>query len=105
MDIITAIEYFVSAVIMLYLIGLLLVWVYELRKNALYRHMQERIRFLENFRQSMAVLHAKKYKVIEDYRRDISGIERVQQSIQNLLFIGKKNHRDLPLGGNVSSGI
>lgn len=93
MDIITTIEYFLAAMTGLYLLGLVVVWVYELRRNALYRRMREEVRRLESAPSSMAVLTAKTYKVTQDYHRSASRLEMVQQFIlKNVLLIGN-NHR------------
>jgi hypothetical protein len=90
MNILTTIEYFAALLIVLYLLGLIVVWAYDFKRNAIYRRMQQQAMNLENLHLSMAVLHAKKYKIMEDYRRDVSMVERAQQFIlENLLLIRK----------------
>jgi len=92
MNILTTIEYFVAVMIGLYLIGLIVVWVYDLKRNAIYRRMRQHAMSLESLHLSMAVLHAKQYKIMEDYRRDVGVVERVQQFIlENLLLIRKSS--------------
>lgn len=89
MDIITTIEYLGIVMVGYYLIGLAAVWAYEIKRNALYRQMKEQVKVLECSRFSMALTHAKTYKITEDYRRMASGLERVQQFIlKNVLLIG-----------------
>jgi hypothetical protein len=88
MNIITAIEYLGIAMIAVYLIGIAMVWFYELKRNALYHRMKEQVKLLETHRFSMAVMHAKTYKITEDYRRTASMLEGVQQFIlKNVLLI------------------
>jgi len=90
MNILTTIEYFMAMMIGLYLVGLVVVWAYDLKRNAIYRRMRQHAMELEGLHLSMAVLHAKKYKIMEDYRREVSMVERVQQFIlENLLLIRK----------------
>lgn len=90
MNIIATIECFAVVLAALYLIGFAVVWIYDFKRNFVYRRMQEQAKNLENLRLSMAVMHAKKYKIIHDYRKEISTIERVQQNIlKNLLLIRK----------------
>jgi hypothetical protein len=97
MFIITTIEYGVVVMIGFYLIVTAIVWIYELRKSAVYRKMKEQIRCLENFHLSMAVSNAKAYRIMENYRRDILGIEKIQQFIfENLFFISKGSQRNVP---------
>ena len=92
MDIITTIEYLLAAMAGLYLIGLVVVWIYELKRNALYRRMKEQVRLLENFQLSMAVTHVKMYRITQDYHKNASNLERVQQFIlKNVLLIGSNN--------------
>ena len=86
----TVIKYIVMIGISMYVSGLLLAWVYEIKRNALYRKMREQVRLLENFPKSSAVIHARTYKIHEDYAQKIAGLERVQQFIlENLLLIRK----------------
>lgn len=88
MDIITTIEYGMAAMVGFYLLGLTTVWIYELKRNALYRQMKQQVRLLEDSRMCMALLHAKTYKIQEDYHRKASGLEMVQQFIlKNVLLI------------------
>jgi hypothetical protein len=89
MDIITTIEYVGIAMVVVYLLGIATAWVYEIKRNALYRRMKEQVRLLESSRFSMALTHAKTYKITEDYRQMAQGMERVQQFIvKNVLLIG-----------------
>ncbi|HBI50857.1 MAG: hypothetical protein US57_C0002G0068 [Candidatus Moranbacteria bacterium GW2011_GWC2_37_73] len=88
MNIITTIEYLAAMMVGFYLIGLLMVWIYEFKRNAIYKKMQEKAKNLEQMHLSMAVTHAKAYKIMQDYRRDSSAAERVQQFIlENVLLI------------------
>ncbi len=90
MDILTAIEYVAVGLVGIYSIGLLLVWLYEIRKNSLYTQMQNKLRLLEDLHLSAALRYAKKYKIKEDYRKEIGGLERVQRFIfENVLFMSK----------------
>src|SRR6266704_2614153 len=103
MDTINIIEYLALIATGTYAFGVGAVWIYELRKNALYRNMKEQVRVVESFRLSMAVLHAKKYKIDEDYRRNISKLERVQQFIlKNVLLIGSVHRFSTSLSLKVS---
>ncbi len=91
MNIIIAIKFLLGLMIVLYVLGLIVVWLYDVKKNNLYRVMQERDRGLMSLNLSMAVLYAKKYKILEDYRRDTFLVEREQHFIlENLLLIRRR---------------
>lgn len=103
MDIFSVIECVIIVASVFYVSNLIVVWAYELRRNSSYRQMQEQVRQLESFRLSAAVLHAKTYRVLENYRKDVLNIERVQQFILgNLLFINKKSQRNISICGVIS---
>jgi hypothetical protein len=88
MNIIIIIEYLAIIIISLYIIGIIVVWVCDFKMNIVYRKMQKHFVKLGDLNLSMAVLHAKKYKIMADYRRDILMIEKVQKFIlENLLLI------------------
>ena len=88
MDIIIAIEYLIGVMLGLYLTGLMVVWFYEIKRNSLRERMRLQMKFLENSHLSMALLHAKTYKIKEDYNREALGMEMVQQFIlRNVLLI------------------
>jgi len=92
MHAIIIIEYIVALLIGSYSIGLLVVWIYELKKNALYTEMQKRIKLLESLHLNAALRYAKRYKIMEDYRRSTEMLERVQKFIlENVLFIARRN--------------
>jgi hypothetical protein len=71
--------------VFLYIMGLLLAWVYEIKRNALYLRMREQVKSLEihqmRDQKSSAVLRVRMYKINEDYRKSSMGLERVQQFI------------------------
>lgn len=91
MSILNIAELVIGLAMIFYAVGLAAVWLFELRRNALYRHMREQMLCLEKFKLSMAVFKAKEYRIVENYRRDDMGIERAQQFIlENLLFINRK---------------
>jgi hypothetical protein len=67
--------------IIIYFAGVVSVWICEFKRNALCKTMHQKVRLLEGSRVSMAVFHAKMYKIEEDCRREMLEIERVQQFI------------------------
>ncbi|NTW26806.1 MAG: hypothetical protein HGA36_00560 [Candidatus Moranbacteria bacterium] len=92
MDIITTIECLMITAIVLYLLGIGAVWIYEFKKSALYRQMKQELELLERFNLSRAVIHAKSYRINENYRKNSLKLERVQQFIlKNVLLIGSFN--------------
>lgn len=96
METVTVIEYLVALVIGFYASVLAVVWLLEIRRNAMYRKMREKMACLEKLKLSMAVVKAKSYMIVENYRRDVTLIERVQQFVfENLLFAGRKRGRIL----------
>lgn len=98
MNSIITIEYLIAILFGLYLMSLLAVWFYELRRNALYRQMKEQVRLLESLHLSMALFHIKMYKIEEDYRRNALNLEKVQQFIfKNVLLIGSIHRLFSPL--------
>lgn len=91
MNILTTIEYLVGLMAVLYLIGMIVVLIYDFKKNSLYRNMRESIRDMEGLQLSMAVMHARTYMVMENYRRDLSMVEKVQQFIlENMFFVRRR---------------
>lgn len=71
-----------------HLLGLLLVWQYENKKAKMYRIVSRQIELLRHFGLSMAVLHAKIFKVEQDYLQWIEMIEGRQQFIfEKVLFL------------------
>ena len=91
MKILTTIECLAGLMFILYLLGLVVVWIYDIKRNSLYRIMQEKYKSLDDLHLSMAVMHAKKYKITEDYRRDAFLVEREQHFIlENLLLIRRR---------------
>lgn len=94
MNALIIIEYIAVLLVGIYSIGLLLVWAYELRKNALYLKMQKRIKLLEDMHFSAALGYAKTYKIKHDFRREIEPLERVQKFIlSQVLFIAKTENK------------
>lgn len=90
MEFITVIEYLSAALLGFYLLGLLIVWSFEFRKNALYQKMQKRLREIEEMGFSAALGYAKTYKIKHDFRREIESLERMQKFILvQVLFIAK----------------
>lgn len=88
MNMLITIEYFVGLMLVLYLIGMIVVLVYDFKKNSLYKSMQESVRNMGSLHLSMAVIHARTYMIMENYRRDVFAIERVQQFIlENMFFV------------------
>ena len=71
-----------------YISALLLAWRYESRKTNMYRMVLKRIEILKSLGLSMAVIHAKTFKIEEDYRKWIEMIENRQQFIfEKVLFL------------------
>lgn len=83
----------------LYLIGLVAVWMLERKRSVLYQQMKKQVRCLEENGLMMAVLHAKNYRIMEDYRRRALGVERTKNFIlENLLFINKRSSEKVSFG-------
>lgn len=90
MNIIITIGCIAVLVGMFYCLGLLLVWLYEMKEIRVYNEMREKMRILENSRLTGAMIHAKKLKIQYDYHRIIVEIENYRQFIiENLLFLKK----------------
>ena len=65
--------------------------------------MQKEIKILENSKSSMAVLHIKKYKIVQDYRTRISKVEKVQKFVMEKILLipapklfAHRNKNELP---------
>lgn len=94
MSFITVIEYLAVSLFVLYLLGALVAWLYELRKNALYLKMQKELKSLENMRLSAALGYAKTYKIRHDYFRRIRLLEKAQKFILvQVLFMAKYQNK------------
>ncbi|EKE25277.1 MAG: hypothetical protein ACD_5C00226G0003 [uncultured bacterium] len=94
MNILIAIKYIAVLLTGLYLAGLLIVWIFEFKKNNLYSRMQKRLKLLEGMRLSTALGYAKAYKIKHDYRREIEPLERVQKFILiQVLFMAKTQNK------------
>lgn len=86
----TVIQYLLAIIIGLYISGLLFVWIFELRKNAVYCDMQRKLRNIEELRLSAAIEYAKVYKVRHDFRRKIQLLEEAQKFVlSKVLFIAQ----------------
>jgi hypothetical protein len=92
MDMIKTIEYIVATLIVIYVCGISVVWIYEIREFKLYREAQRHMHMLEMCGLSMAVLHAKEFKIRQDYRRDSELLDRKRRFIlENLLMIRRSS--------------
>lgn len=93
MSTITVIECVLVLLVVSYFFGITLVWIYELRKNALYSEMQKRLKLLEGLSLSAALLYAKTFKIREDYKRQFKALESGQRFIyENVLFIARHSN-------------
>lgn len=91
MDILIAIKYTIAVLMGLYISGLLIVWIFELRKNAIYDDMQRQLRVIEKLRLSAAMEYVKAYKIRHDFRRRIEALESAQKFIlSKVLFIAQR---------------
>lgn len=82
--------YLLALIASFYLLGIFSLLVCEYRTGALYRKCRTEIDYLENIGMSMALVHAKKYKITEDYRLEIAKIEKARKFIfEKLLFLRK----------------
>lgn len=80
--------YLFGVVIIAYFCGIFSVWACQIKMNILCKKMRQKINLLGNSNISMAVFYVKKYKIVEDYRRSIAEIERIQKFIlKNILMI------------------
>lgn len=94
MEVITVIEYLSAILLSLYLIAVLVAWVYEIRKNKLYREMQNDLKFLDRLHLSAALNYAKSYKIRHDYLRKVESLERVQKFVLvQMLFMAKNQSK------------
>lgn len=97
MQFLLTITYMIGIVALAYLGCAASAWAYELRIDALYRSMRKRKMRLEEIGLSMAVLHAKAYKITEDHRKKISEFEKRQRFIvEKLLFLKKGTLKTKP---------
>lgn len=101
MNLFLIIIYVVAPLACLYVAGIVSVWLCEMKRNVLYREMQNQFKSIENFRVSMAVLHVKMYKINRDYCRKMDEVERLQQFIlKNILFVKKSSLKNMPVHQN-----
>ena len=92
MDIFTAIEYIAALALGVYIVGAIIAWIYEIKKNSLYREMQSCVKLLDSLQLSAALRHIRMYKIQEDYRRAAGKLESAQQAIlENVLFTGSRS--------------
>ena len=91
MNIFFTIAGIVILVFCLYISGLILVWLCEIRRNFLYRQMRQCIRLAENLQVSRAVLYIKTYKINRDYYQKIDKIERLQHFILKKMSLAKRS--------------
>ena len=97
MQIFVIIEYILGITFFVYFSGVVSIWICEFRMNILCKKMRQKIHLLERFNMSKAVFYAKMYKISEDHRKDILGIERVQQFIlENVLMLRKSSLKIYP---------
>ncbi len=76
----------------IYVAGLLAVWNYENRKAKMYRLVLRQTKILRNLGLSMALVHAKIFKLENDYRQWLEMIEVRQQFIfEKVLFLKKSS--------------
>ena len=95
------IEYLTGLLALIYIIGLISVWLCELKRNALYLQMQRRVRLIENLHLSAAMLHVKIYKINMDYCKKIEEIERLQHFIlKKMLLVKKSSLKNMPMRQN-----
>lgn len=94
LDIFTVIEYIAVLLVGIYSVGLLLAWIYEIRKNALYLKMQKSLNILKDMHLSAALEYAKAYKIRHDYRRSVEPLERVQKFLLvQVLFVARSENK------------
>ena len=76
----------------IYVAGLLAVWNYENRKTKMHRLVLRQSKLLQSLGLSMALLHAKNFKLENDYRQWLEMIEVRQQFIfEKVLFLKKSS--------------
>jgi uncharacterized membrane protein len=84
----------IAAVAGVYLLSLLMVLIYERRKMSLYKKAKKEIILIENLGISMAVLHAKMFRVRHDYLKMVGDIDRKQQFIfEKILLIRRSTFK------------
>ena len=95
------IEYIAGFLALTYIGGLISVWICELKRNVLYRQMQQQIRLIESLHLSAAMLHVKTYKINMDYCRKIDEIDRVQRFVLKKMLLEKKSSlKNMPMQQN-----
>jgi hypothetical protein len=93
MDPIITIKYAAIFIVAAYFSGLIVVIICEIRIKQLYRRMRQQMKLLTNLQSSGAVLHAKTYKIAQDYHRLSLPLESLQQGIsKRLLLTGRMSH-------------
>lgn len=65
----------------LYLAGLLVVVIYEFRMEMIYRAKNEALQHIQNLPKSMAVIHAKTFKIEQDYKQKTKILNKRQKQI------------------------
>jgi hypothetical protein len=85
--IIVAIIYISIFIIFTYCAGIVLAWSYGIRLGKIFKEKQEKIRQLEKARISMALSCVKKYKIAEDYRKEVLRLERNRRFIMEKMLL------------------
>jgi archaellum component FlaF (FlaF/FlaG flagellin family) len=65
----------------LYLAGLLVVVAYEFRMEMVYKAKNEALQHIQSLPKSMAVIHAKTFKVEQDYKQKTKILDKRQKRI------------------------
>ncbi len=92
MNLFIFIKYFLALAVIIYISGIISIWIYARRQEFLYRKMQGEMKLLENIGLSGAVMQIKAYRIREDYRRELEMIERVQSFILKIChFFASRN--------------
>jgi hypothetical protein len=103
MNINTIIGYLGFMIASFYVLGFMLVWLFELKLTSLFQNFQKKIHSLENMSLSMAVKSAKTFKFDNDYRASQERIIHYQQIILKSMLVNRKfieNKKGLSLSRN-----
>jgi hypothetical protein len=74
--------FFILGVLLLtYLIGILLAFIYEFRMQQIYKAKKRELEKIKNMRISIAAIYAKTFKVDQDYKKIIEILNRKQKEI------------------------
>lgn len=73
-----------------YFSGFVAVWIFEMKIGRAYRFFHQKVENLSSCRISMAVLHARIFKLEHDYHKKQEMLAHTQQVILKLMLVNRK---------------